>query len=29
MAAWMLEDGETPTLPLLVAELAAKELEIS
>jgi streptomycin 6-kinase len=29
MAAWMLEDRETPTLPLLVAELAAKELEIS
>jgi streptomycin 6-kinase len=26
MAAWMLEDGEQPTLPLLVAELAVKEL---
>jgi streptomycin 6-kinase len=29
MAAWMLEDGEEPTLPLLVAQLAMKELEIS
>ncbi len=29
MAAWMLEDGEEPTLPLLVAELALKELDIS
>jgi streptomycin 6-kinase len=27
MAAWMLEDGEEPTLPLLAAELAAMELE--
>jgi streptomycin 6-kinase len=29
MAAWMLEDHEETTLPLLVAELALKELEIS
>jgi streptomycin 6-kinase len=29
MAAWMLEDAEVPTLPLLVAELAMKELQIS
>jgi streptomycin 6-kinase len=29
MAAWMLEDAEQPTLPLLVAELALKELDIS
>jgi streptomycin 6-kinase len=28
MAAWMLEDAEAPTLPLLVAELAMKELQI-
>jgi streptomycin 6-kinase len=29
MAAWMLEDAEVPTLPLLVAELAMKELQTS
>jgi streptomycin 6-kinase len=29
MAAWMLEDGEQPTLPMLVAELALKELDFS
>jgi streptomycin 6-kinase len=29
MAAWMLEDGEQSTLPLLVAKLAVRELEIS
>jgi streptomycin 6-kinase len=29
MAAWMLEDGEEPTLPLIVAELAMAQLEIS
>jgi streptomycin 6-kinase len=29
MAAWMLEDAEAPTLPLLVAELALKELGIT
>lgn len=28
MAAWMLEDGEAPGLPLLVAQLAVKELEM-
>jgi streptomycin 6-kinase len=27
MAAWMLEDDEQPTLPLLVAQLALKELD--
>ena len=27
MAAWMLEDGEAPTLPLQVTELALKELD--
>ena len=29
MAAWMLEDGEEPALPLLVVQLALKELDIS
>jgi streptomycin 6-kinase len=29
MAAWMLEDGEEPTLPLLVAKLSVFELENS
>ncbi len=29
MSAWMLEDGEEPSLPLHVSELALKQLEIS
>jgi streptomycin 6-kinase len=28
MSAWMLEDAELPTLPLQVAELVIKELDV-